>query len=152
MLTSFLRVVANTRLVRVSYSMRYDWPKASHVEAVMTARSSFGHWLKQRCKTLDVTREGLARRVGCAEVTLYKIEMDERRPSKQMAERLAEQLNIPADQRTTFVRFARADSELDAALWGRSFRPQTNLPAQPTQLIGREADASAIYKRLLQPE
>jgi DNA-binding XRE family transcriptional regulator len=51
--------------------------------------------LKQRCKTLDVTREGLAQRVGCAEVTLYKIETDERRPSKQMAERLAEQLNIP---------------------------------------------------------
>ena len=117
----------------------------------MTARTSFGQWLKQRCKTLDLTREELAQRVGCAEITLYKIERDERRPSRQIAELLAEHLNIPPEQRTAFVRFARAEAGEDASLWGAPLRPPTNVPAQPTPLIGREGDVATAYKRLLLP-
>jgi len=38
----------------------------------------------------------LAQRVGCAGVTIRKIETDERRPSRQIAERLADVLADPA--------------------------------------------------------
>jgi predicted ATPase/DNA-binding XRE family transcriptional regulator len=118
----------------------------------MTAKTSFGQWLKQRRKTLDITREDLAQRIGCAAVTLYKIEADERRPSKQIAELLAEHLNIPPDEQAEFVRFARAESAASAAPWGTPFHPPTNLPTQPTVLIGRDEDVAAIHRRLLQPE
>ena len=84
----------------------------------MVAKTSFGQWLKQRRKTLDLTREQLAQSVGCATVTLYKIEIDERRPSQQLAARLAEHLNIPLDERTTFVQFARAKPAESVAPWG----------------------------------
>lgn len=118
----------------------------------MTARASFGQWLKQRRKTMDLTREALAGRIGCANVTLKKIEADERRPSRQIAELLAQHLNIPLDERPAFVRFARAGTAEPDSPWDTPFHPPTNLPAQPTPLIGREADVAAIRKRLLQPE
>jgi predicted ATPase/DNA-binding XRE family transcriptional regulator len=118
----------------------------------MTAQTSFGQWLKQRRKSLDLTREDLAQRMGCAAVTLNKIEADERRPSKQMAELFAEHLNIPSDERPAFVRFARAEAGEDAASWGTPFHPPTNLPTQPTLLIGRDAEVVALHKRLLRDE
>jgi predicted ATPase/DNA-binding XRE family transcriptional regulator len=123
-----------------------------YVEAAMTAKTSFGQWLKQRRKTLDISQEDLAQQIGCAAVTLYKIEAEERRPSKQIAALLAEHLNIPPDERPAFVRFARAEAVVDSAPWGTPFHPPTNLPLQPTSLIGREADVAALQKRLLQPE
>ncbi len=118
----------------------------------MTTKTSFGQWLKQRRKTLDFTREDLAQRIGCAAVTLKKIEADERRPSKQIAELLAEHLNIPPDERAAFVNFARSEAVDSAAPWGTAFHPPTNLPAQPTMLIGRDEDVATIGKRLLRDE
>ncbi|NIP28426.1 MAG: helix-turn-helix transcriptional regulator, partial [Phycisphaerae bacterium] len=50
---------------------------------------SFGEWVQQRRKVLRFTRNQLARRIGCAAVTIKKIERDERRPSRQIAELLA---------------------------------------------------------------
>ena len=52
----------------------------------MDTEGSFGQWLKQRRKALDLTQEEFAQRVGCAVSMLQKIEVDERRPSPQMAE------------------------------------------------------------------
>src|SRR5829696_5988205 len=104
------------------------------VEAVMTTKISFGQWLKQRRKALDLTREDLAGRIGCAAVTLYKIEADERRPSKQIAELLAEHLNIAPAEHAAFVNFARTEAAESAAPWGTPFHPPTNLPPQPTVL------------------
>jgi transcriptional regulator with XRE-family HTH domain len=60
----------------------------------MQAPVSFGAWLKQRRKALDLTCEELAQQVGCAVVTLRKLEIDARRPSRQMAERLAVHLQL----------------------------------------------------------
>jgi predicted ATPase/DNA-binding CsgD family transcriptional regulator/DNA-binding XRE family transcriptional regulator len=121
-------------------------------ESVMIAKTSFGQWLKQRRKALDLTREDLAGRVGCAAVTLYKIEVDERRPSKQIAELLAEHLNIVPAERAAFVNFARTELSESAIPWGTPFHPPTNLPAQPTVLIGRDEDVAAVCKQLHQPE
>jgi len=68
---------------------------------------SFGAWVQQRRKALDLTQAELAGRVGCAVVTIKKIEQDERRPSRQMAELLADHLRIPSLERETFLRRAR---------------------------------------------
>jgi predicted ATPase/DNA-binding XRE family transcriptional regulator len=119
---------------------------------MMNASVSFGQWLKQRRKALDLTREALAQRIGCAVVTLNKIEADERRPSHQLAELLAEHLNIPLDERPAFISFARAKTGKDGALENPLFYSPTNLPAQPNLLIGRTADVAALRKQLLQPQ
>ena len=64
---------------------------------------SFGNWLKRRRKALDLTQDGLARQVGCAVATLRKLEADERRPSRQIAERLADYLDLAPEDRTAFI-------------------------------------------------
>jgi WD40 repeat protein/DNA-binding XRE family transcriptional regulator len=73
----------------------------------MTERS-FWNSVRQRRRELDLTQEELARRVGCAAITIRKIEAEDARPSQQIAERLAMALAIPLDQRSEFVRQARA--------------------------------------------
>jgi transcriptional regulator with XRE-family HTH domain len=68
---------------------------------------SFGQIVKEHRQVLALTQAELARRVACAPITVRKIESDARRPSQQIAERLAMSLNIPLDERATFVRLAR---------------------------------------------
>src|SRR5690606_8018609 len=63
-------------------------------EVVRMETASFGAWVRRRRVTLDLTQAELARRVACAPITIRKIEADERRPSKVMAERLAEALEL----------------------------------------------------------
>ena len=48
--------------------------------------TSFGFWIKRRRKSLDLTQQELARRIGCSPSLIFKIESDERRPSRQIAE------------------------------------------------------------------
>lgn len=79
----------------------------------MTTEISFGRWLQRRRKALDLTQEELAQRVGCAAETLRKIEADVRRPSRQIAERLAEALEIPEADRAAFIKAARAELAVD---------------------------------------
>jgi predicted ATPase/class 3 adenylate cyclase/Tfp pilus assembly protein PilF len=74
---------------------------------------SFGRWLQRRRKALDLTQAALARRVGCAAETLRKIEADVRRPSRQLAERLSNVLELPEAERKAFVRAARAEHSTD---------------------------------------
>ncbi|HEU5100840.1 MAG TPA: tetratricopeptide repeat protein [Roseiflexaceae bacterium] len=70
---------------------------------------SFGDWLRQRRRALDLTQAELARRVGCATGTIKKIETDERRPSREIAALLATHLQIASEQREDFIRCARAE-------------------------------------------
>ena len=70
---------------------------------------SFGYWVRRRRKALDVTQTTLARRVGCSVVMIRKIERDERRPSRQMAELLADHLLISEGEREDFLRRARGE-------------------------------------------
>ena len=81
----------------------------------MDASFSFGDWLRRRRKALDLTQVALAGRVGCAVVTIQKIEAGARRPSRQIAERLAHQLAIPAQDRAAFLHAARAPSRRGSA-------------------------------------
>src|SRR5664279_13446 len=108
----------------------------------ITLKTSFGQWLKQHRKALDLTQEALAQRIGCAAITLYKIEANERRTSRQMAELLADHFNIPADERPAFIRFARTETVEESVPWGTPFHSPTNLLVQPTVLIGRDEEVS----------
>src|SRR5436853_185647 len=105
----------------------------------MDDEASFGSWVRRRRKALDLTQEELAQRVGCALDTIRKIESGARRPSRQIAERLADQLNVPAEARAAFIQAARAELAADrlalppvpapALSFGTSGRPKQ---AEPT--------------------
>ena len=129
----------------------------------MEIELSFGAWVRRRRKSLDMLQKELAGRVGCSVTALQKIERDERRPSRQLAERLAECLDVPADQRATFLTVARGErmTERLAALPQvaapppeavasppGSERPQARsrreLALPPTPLIGREAELAEV--------
>ncbi|MFL5807811.1 MAG: protein kinase domain-containing protein, partial [Roseiflexaceae bacterium] len=73
----------------------------------MAGDGSFGLRLKELRRALDLTQEELAGRVGCALITIKKIETDALRPSRQIAERLAAVLEVPLDDRAAFVLQAR---------------------------------------------
>src|SRR5262249_20907772 len=75
----------------------------------MERTTSFGYWLRRRRKALDLTQDELARQVGCAVGTIKKLEGDERRPSRQMAPRLADLLQLAPEERAAFLKAARAE-------------------------------------------
>lgn len=111
---------------------------------------SFGYWLRRKRKSLDLTREGLAAQVGCSAATIRKIEDEERRPSAQIAARLADIFAIPPGEQPAFIQFARggmlsAPVAPDGLLpWQPTAAPRTNLPASVTSLIGREGEIEAL--------
>src|SRR5919202_6628801 len=82
-------------------------------EGRMEQTSSFGYWLRRRRKALDLTQEELARRVGCSEGMIRRLEADERRPSREMAERIAAILELPPDERAAFLKVARAELSVE---------------------------------------
>jgi predicted ATPase/class 3 adenylate cyclase len=79
----------------------------------MDAITSFGAWLRRRRKALDLTQAELAQRVSCVIGTIKSIEADARRPSKQMAERLAAVLELGSEERALFLKVARAELSAD---------------------------------------
>src|SRR5260221_958573 len=115
---------------------------------------SFGEWLRRQRRALDLTQEELARQVGCSAITLRKLEAEERRPSKQIAERLADVLQVPPDDRPSFLRYARGDpfaAPIDAIAPDKPEprqAPAHNLPLQLTSFIGREKEIDEV-KRLI---
>ncbi len=69
---------------------------------------TFGPLVKEMRSALGLTQTELARRVGCAAITIRKIEADDLRPSEQMAELIAVAVNVPEKEQEAFVRLARA--------------------------------------------
>ena len=59
---------------------------------------SFGEWLKRQRMGRGLTQEQLAHQISCATITLRKIEAEERHPSAQIIERLAEVFEIPSNE------------------------------------------------------
>src|SRR5688572_13351428 len=117
----------------------------------MSEAYSFGYWVLRRRKALDLTRDELAGKVGCATETIKKIEREERRPSRQIAELLANALAVPPEERTLFLQVARGERSvdrlnLDSTLATSSpTREQiTNLPISLTSFIGREKEQAEI--------
>lgn len=106
---------------------------------------SFGEWLKRRRKGMGLTQQQLAARINYSTIALKKIESEERRPSPDVVERLAEVFNIPLEERRKFLRFARGDwrsvpAEVEEDISWRvpSQSPRSNLPSSISSLVGRE--------------
>jgi predicted ATPase/transcriptional regulator with XRE-family HTH domain len=131
----------------------------------MESLLSFGEWLRQSRDGLGLTRKEFAKRVGCSVSTLRKIENGERRPSGQIAELIASSLNIPTTDRSTFVRVARGEWNVDRLLplsdqtAGQNISPvpkaptlHANLPVLPTPLIGRQREMHQLSQLLRDPE
>jgi predicted ATPase/DNA-binding XRE family transcriptional regulator len=125
----------------------------------MSQEHSFGYWLKRSRKALDLTQAELAMQVGYSAETIRKLEAEERRPSAQIVERLAEILGVPREERTAFLRFARGDwrsapVEMKETIpWQiPESPPRTNLPSTSTSFIGREREIFLVREYLLREE
>ena len=128
--------------------------------ATEATTTSFGYWVRRRRLALDLTQADLARAVNCATVTIAKIERDERRPSRQMAALLAEQLAVPAGERTRFLAAAMGEIAVDRLALNnevlqapppKSDRLSGNLPTPATPFVGRESELSQLAAALADP-
>src|SRR6266508_3792601 len=99
---------------------------------------SLGLWIKRRRKALDLTQNELAQRVGCSLETIRKIEGDARRPSREIATLLADTLELAADERSSFIKVARAEMGADRL-------------APPAQTVARGAFVAAVPAATSQP-
>jgi transcriptional regulator with XRE-family HTH domain len=136
----------------------------------MDPTPSFGQWLKARRRSLDLTQDALAERVGCAGETIRKVEANGIRPSKQLADLLAGQIDLTAEERAAFVAWARGSGAPAVLLAASPSAPQAPLsrgvvaastpalaripattvvaPAPPAD--GRDGKRPNPYKRALQ--
>lgn len=133
----------------------------------MDTHASFGEWLRRRRTSLGLTRAELADCAGCSVSALRKIEADERRPSRQLAELLASCLRVPPEEQTAFVDAARGVRQTarlgPPAAWADRpdplpaaapafAAPRWNLPAPASPLIGREAEMETLVRLLGSPD
>ena len=116
---------------------------------------SFGYWLRRRRKALDLTQEALAQRVSCSGFSIRKIEADQRRPSRHLAERLAASLAIPEEERRDFLDAARAVhganrlrlDTLPAATDERDTAPPATIHSQLDSAIGSATEITPFVGR-----
>jgi predicted ATPase/DNA-binding XRE family transcriptional regulator len=99
---------------------------------------SFGQRLRGLRRDLDLGQAELADRAACSINTVRKLESDERRPSRELAARLADVFELPPRERADFLRLARGTQSVG--------RPA--MPSPMTRLIGREQDVAAIRERV----
>lgn len=114
----------------------------------------FGSWVRQRRKALDLTQRELADHVGCSIATLKKIEADQRRPSRQLVERLAASLHISSTEQAAFLARARGlslDQPASLTAEPAPTRAAPQLPAERTTFIGRDTELGQIAAMLADP-
>ena len=124
--------------------------------------STFGGRLKQLRQEHGFTQDTLAERVGCATQTIRKIEGGQRRPSYQIAVKLAQELGVPPEERASFIRLSRAEpveAQPDARDQARSGPQPAGLAALPgslpiplTRLIGRDHEVAHVQQLLLRED
>lgn len=127
----------------------------------MTETFSFGEWVSQWRKALDMTQRELAAHIACTVATIKKIEADERRPSRELAALLADALRVPPEWRETFVECARglrpvyALATMQTGGGDEKHVSQSSgavaLPVSATSFIGREAELMQIDGYLNDP-
>ncbi len=119
------------------------------------AEVSFGDWLKRRRMGLGLTQDQLALQINCSTSAMRKFESEERRPSAEMIEQLADIFNISPEERKSFLRFARGDwqafpgGDTENAPWrSPNIDEQSNLPSLFTSFIGREKEQHEVIDLL----
>lgn len=98
---------------------------------------SLGQQLRHYRETHGWTRKEMAHAVGCAVVTLQKIERDERRPSVTLVQLLAQALHLTGEQTSALVAF------LQPVATERLTAPPSELLMAPT-ILGRESELTHI--------
>lgn len=124
----------------------------------MHHEQDFCSWLRRARVAADLTQEALAEAVGCAAQTLRAFESGRRRPSREMALRIASALELPAEERDAFLRLARLrkpspgrataaaePSLVDAAR-------QDDYVPPPDALIGRHALLEQVRRTVLEEQ
>jgi len=113
--------------------------------------------VRDRRRALDLTQEQLAERVGCSVDLVRKVERGQRRPSREVAARLARFLALADDAVAPFVAAARAPlaqapapPSSPAAHTPFLVTPRP-LPAPPTPLFGRAAELERLARLLADP-
>lgn len=107
----------------------------------MDTQNTFGPWLKQRRKQLDLTQDELAALVSCSPVTIRKIEANQRRPSKQVAVALAQALQVDPLEIARFLAEARGITP--QALIPSPFL-ERHMPLSDVSLVKRPAEIAAV--------
>ncbi|MDX1415112.1 MAG: NB-ARC domain-containing protein, partial [Candidatus Promineifilaceae bacterium] len=126
---------------------------------------SFGAWLRQRRRQLDLTQKELAQLAACGLGTLRKIEQGTRRPSKDLAASIGAAVQVPEKVIADLVAFARGDpfaNDIPVPIFALERVPPTppaipqqtinhhtsriphNLPPQPTPFVGRLDELQAL--------
>jgi predicted ATPase/DNA-binding XRE family transcriptional regulator len=102
---------------------------------------------------LDWTQAELAQRVGYSVATIRKLERDELRPSKHLAELLAHGLDVALTHHSSFVSFARSTptSPVEPDAQPIYEQRRSNLPAQLTPFFGRTAEIVELTQHLTNP-
>lgn len=114
----------------------------------METTSSFGYWIRRQRKALDLTQQTLADRVGCSLAAIKKIERDERRPSRQIAERLAEVLGVPASEREIFLEAARGIRPVDQLLLSHKPEESPSLPTGTVTFLYTDIEGSTLLSQV----
>ena len=105
----------------------------------------FGEWLRKRRRLLDLTQQELADEVGCARVTLRRIESGSLRPSRELAQVFLERFGGPSEELEEWIRFARGLGPMPGRTPSQPLvRRASNLPLSPTSFIGREKEKNEI--------
>src|SRR5215212_10359328 len=103
----------------------------------------FNTWLRARRRELGLTQAELGARVGCSAAAIRKFEAGQRRPSSQIAERLAAAFDLLEADRPAFVALARRAGATTSAL------PSPTAPAiSAPPLIGRDTELEQIVRLL----
>ncbi len=116
--------------------------------------ASFGALLRRQRREAELTQEALAERAGLSIRNVQNLEHGVNQPLRDTARRLADALDLPAEERARFLvaaapapRRAHGREDTDTT----SARP-SGLPVPPTALVGRSHEAvevDALLRRCL---
>lgn len=125
---------------------------------MQSSEQHFGEWVRALRRGRDLTQEALAEQVNCAVATLRSIEAGRRRPSRELARLLADQLAVPPDARERFLQLARHTPQHPSA--PSMPAPAPSMPAPVPErtvvvhhapLIGRADDLAQLRADLRDP-
>jgi predicted ATPase/class 3 adenylate cyclase len=110
----------------------------------METRVSFGNWVQQQRKALDLTQQMLAAQVDCSPVVIQEIEQNERRPSRQIAERLAAVLGLPASQHDLFIEAALGTQSVEQLSPTQRRQADSAYPSGTVTFLFTDIEASTV--------